>query len=179
MANARLYSPLQETSLVVLRTLIGWHFLYEAYFKLMMPGWSAEGAPLAPWSSSGFLKASSGPLGSLAQRMMAAGWTTWIDGTIKIALLLVGVSLILGLLTRIGCVGAMALLTLFYLAAVPLTGIPQAGNEGTYLIVNKTLIEGVAVLVLFAFDTGRIAGLDLLLANRKSTPLANLNEAKG
>jgi thiosulfate dehydrogenase [quinone] large subunit len=61
MANGRLYSPLQEISLVVLRTLIGWHFLYEAYFKLMMPGWSADGVPLAPWSSSGFLKASVRP----------------------------------------------------------------------------------------------------------------------
>ena len=34
--------------------------------------------------------------------------------------------------------------------------------EGTYLIVNKNLIEAAAVGVLFAFRTGRIAGLDAL-----------------
>jgi len=27
----------QSISLVVLRTLIGWHFLYEAYYKLNLP----------------------------------------------------------------------------------------------------------------------------------------------
>ena len=31
-------------ALVVLRTLIGWHFAYEGYYKLMLPGWSRGGA---------------------------------------------------------------------------------------------------------------------------------------
>jgi thiosulfate dehydrogenase (quinone) large subunit len=170
------YSSLQEISLIALRTLIGWHFLYEAYYKLMLPGWSADGTPLAPWSSAGFLKASSGPLGALLQKVMNSGWTPWIDNTVKIGLLLVGVSLILGLLTRLGCIGAMLLLSLFYLSAVPVAGLPQPGSEGTYLIVNKTLIEGVAVLVLFAFNTGRIAGIDLLLANRRASAAHTLEE---
>jgi hypothetical protein len=34
--------------------------------------------------------------------------------------------------------------------------------EGTYLLVNKNLIEACAVAVLFAFRTGSIAGLDRL-----------------
>jgi thiosulfate dehydrogenase [quinone] large subunit len=179
MNNGNRYSSLQEISLVALRTLIGWHFLYEGYYKLMLPGWSADGAPLAPWSSAGFLKASSGPLGALFRKLVNAGWTPWIDNTVKIGLLLVGISLILGLLTRISCIGAMLLLALFYLSAVPLAGTPQAGSEGTYLIVNKTLIEGIAVLVLFAFDTGRIAGIDLLLANRKRSAIRPVPQEEG
>lgn len=169
MNNGNRYTSLQGISLITLRTLIGWHFLYEGYYKLMLPGWSADGAPLAPWTSAGFLRASSGPLGALFQKLVNAGWTPWIDNTVKIGLVLVGISLILGLLTKIGCTGALLLLSLFYLSAVPLAATPQAGSEGTYLIVNKTLIEGAAVLVIFAFDTGRIAGLDLFLANRKSS----------
>nr|MBA3572564.1 hypothetical protein [Pyrinomonadaceae bacterium] len=43
---------------------------------------------------------------------------------------------------------------------------PQPGNEGTYLLVNKTLIEAAGVIVLLAFNTGAIAGLDLLLTNQ-------------
>ena len=179
MNNEMRYSSLQEVSLVALRTLIGWHFLYEGYYKLMLPAWSADGTPLAPWSSAGFLKASAGPLGALFQKLVNAGWTPWIDNTVKIGLLLVGISLILGLFTRFGCIGAMFLLALFYLSAVPLAGTPQAGSEGTYLIVNKTLIEGAAVLVLFAFDTGRIAGLDLLLANRRSAISQSMPEQEG
>jgi hypothetical protein len=54
------------------------------------------------------------------------------------------------------------MLTLFYVTALPLSGVPQPGMEGNYMIVNKTLIEWVAVVVLRSFPTGRIAGLDLL-----------------
>ncbi len=153
----------QQVSLIVLRTLIGWHFLYEGYYKLMLPAWSPEGVPLAAWTSAGYLKAASGPLAWLFQRMIDAGWIGWIDATVKVSLLLIGLSLILGLFTRVGCWGALFFLTLFYLLSVPLAGVPQPGNEGTYLIVNKTLIEAAAVGVLLAFNTGAIAGLDLLL----------------
>ena len=57
-------------------------------------------------------------------------------------------------------------MTLFYAAAIPLGGVPAPGAEGTYLVVNKTLIEWGAVLVVALFRTGRLAGLDLLLARR-------------
>jgi hypothetical protein len=68
----------------------------------------------------------------------------------------------------VGSWGAAALLATFYLSAVPTTGLPQAGTEGAYLLVSKTLIELVAVLVLLSFHTGRIAGLDLLLPSLRT-----------
>ena len=40
-------SSWQQIALIALRTLIGWHFLYEGYYKLALPGWSADGAPIA------------------------------------------------------------------------------------------------------------------------------------
>ncbi len=55
-------ATLQQTLLVVLRTLIGWHFLYEGYTKLLQPAWGRLGAPLAAWSSAAYLKAATGPL---------------------------------------------------------------------------------------------------------------------
>jgi thiosulfate dehydrogenase [quinone] large subunit len=57
---------------------------------------------------------------------------------------------------------------LFYLSQPPLSGMPQAGAEGSYLFVNKHLIEFAAVLTLMAFRTGAIAGLDRL--RRRSSP---------
>ncbi len=162
-----LLSGAQQAALVILRTLIGWHFLYEGYYKLMLPAWSSDGKPFPPWTSAGYLKAASGPLAHVFQWLIDAGWIGWIDNTVKVSLLLIGLSLILGLLTRAGCWGALFFLTLFYLLAIPLAGAPQPGAEGTYLIVNKTLIEGAAVGVLLAFNTGAIAGLDLLLASRR------------
>src|SRR5215813_5474011 len=168
-------SGAQQAALVILRTLIGWHFLYEGYYKLMLPAWSADGKPLPPWTSAGYLKSASGPLARVFQWMIDAGWIGWIDKTVETSLLLIGLSLILGLLTRVGCWGALFFLTLFYLLAIPTAGAPQPGNEGTYLIVNKTMIEGAAVGVLLAFNTGAIAGLDVLLARRL---LARWKDAK-
>ena len=159
-------SSAQSFSLIVLRTLIGWHFLYEAYYKIASPAWSPSGGPLTPWSSAAFLKGASGPLAGLFQRLINAGLTPWIDRTVKIALLLIGLSLILGLFTKVGAWAGLFFLSLFYLLYVPTLGVPQPHLEGTYLIVNKTLIEAAAVGVLLAFNTGKIAGLDLLLARR-------------
>ena len=160
----------QSVALIVLRTLIGWHFLYEAYFKIMSPAWSrSSGTPLTPWTSAGYLQGASGPFGAIFHRLVNAGWSAWLDRSVKVALLVIGLSLILGLFTRVGLGLALAMLSLFYLLYVPTLGIPQPNNEGTYLIVNKTLIEAAAVAVLLMFDTGRIAGLDLFLRRRKSS----------
>ncbi len=162
-------SPFQQTALVLLRTLIGWHFLYEGYYKFSLPAWTPDGKPLPAFSSLGYINAAtSGPLSSVAKWAVDAGLLPWIDRLIIFGLLAVGISLMLGLLTRIGCIGGLLLLALFYFTAIPTAGLPQTGAEGTYLLVNKTLIEGLAVLALFAFDTGRIAGLDRLWADRRA-----------
>lgn len=168
MTNDTSYRPVQQVALIALRTVIGWHFLYEAYYKITSPAWSPAGAPLVRWTSAGYLKGASGPLARLFQRMVDAGWTPWIDRTVKISLLLIGLSLILGLFARVGSWGALLFLSMFYLLYIPTIGVPQPNNEGTYLIVNKTLIEAAAVCVLLVFDTGAIAGLDLLWKRKRS-----------
>jgi thiosulfate dehydrogenase [quinone] large subunit len=152
----------QGVALVVLRTLVGWHFLYEGYYKLVLPAWSPAGAPLAAWSAGGYLRGATGPLSPAFRALAASSLAGWIDLAVPIALVLVGLSLVLGLFTRRGCQGAVLLLALFYLAAIPLDGVPRPGAEGTYLLVNKTLIELAAALVLLASRTETIAGLDLL-----------------
>jgi uncharacterized membrane protein YphA (DoxX/SURF4 family) len=73
----------------------------------------------------------------------------------------------LGLFTQVGCIGAMALLTMFYLSAIPTSGLADPRLEGTYLLVNKNLIEAAAVAALFVFRTGPIAGLDRLWKRRR------------
>src|SRR5262245_21279800 len=158
----------QQVALIVLRTLIGWHFLYEAYYKLVSPAWSPAGVPLTPWTAAGYLKGASGPLAGVFQRLVDSPMMPWVDRSVKVALLLIGVSLILGLFTRVGATGALLLLSTFYLLYIPTMGVPQPNAEGTYLIVNKKLIEAAAVLVLLVFDTGKIAGLDLLFLKRAS-----------
>jgi thiosulfate dehydrogenase (quinone) large subunit len=167
----RSLTSFQQTALIILRTAVGWHFLYEGIYKLRLPAWSADGHPLAAWTSAGFIKgAASGPLAKLATSAVSHGFLAIIDKALMVGITLVGLSLILGLLTRLGCIGGVLLLSLFYFLAIPTTGMPQTGAEGNYLIVNKTLIEGVAVLLLAAFDTGQIAGLDRLWRRKRYVP---------
>lgn len=152
----------QSAALILLRTAVGWHFLYEGAYKLLLPGWTRTGTPLPAWSAAGYL-AHAGPAFDWMSRPPVIGW---LDRLMPIALAAVGVSLTLGLFTRIGSWGAVVFLLLFYVSALPLTGLHQPGAEGAYLVVNKNLVELFAVFVLIAFDTGRIAGLDLLLDRR-------------
>jgi thiosulfate dehydrogenase (quinone) large subunit len=158
----------QQVSLIALRTAVGWHFAYEGFYKLMLPGWSRTGQLVAPWSAKGYLQGATGPLAPLFHALAgSAAMTQTIDLMVPVALLLIGLSLMLGLLTQVGCAGAMAFLALFYLSQPPFTGMPQTGAEGTYLFVNKNLIELVAVMAVMAFRTGWIAGLDQIWMARR------------
>ena len=153
-------SGTQQFLLVALRTLIGWHFLYEGYFKLATPGWGPDGQPLAAWSSAGYLRGATGPLTSVFHAAAASPWLGTIDTIVAASLVAIGLGLMLGLFTQLASAGGMALLALFYVSAIPFDGVPGPRLEGAYLIVNKNLIELAALAVVFTFKTGRIAGLD-------------------
>ncbi len=118
-------SSAQKIALIVLRTLIGWHFLYEGYYKWILPAWGSDGKIIQKWSSAGYLKAAAGPLSGLFHRVAEGSWILWIDRAIIVGLILIGLSLLLGALTRIGCWAAILLLSLFYLSSPPLQGLPN------------------------------------------------------
>jgi len=153
MSN-RTYSGLQLTTLVALRWLIGWHLLYEGIAKILNPY----------WTSAGFLSGSEGPLAGLFLWMASApGRLAAVDALNEWGLVLLGLGLILGLFTRTTTVFAMLLLALYYLGNPPWMGIESSvPAEGSYLIVNKTLIELAALGVLLAFPTGGLVGLDAI-----------------
>src|SRR5262245_19478532 len=109
-------------ALIGLRVLIGWHFLYEGYFKLLRPAWGPNGAALVVWSAAGYLRVATGPLADLFHVLGNASWIGTLDLGIAVALVLVGLSLMLGVFVRAGCIAAMTLLLLFYLSAMPLSG---------------------------------------------------------
>jgi thiosulfate dehydrogenase [quinone] large subunit len=75
-------------------------------------------------------------------------------------LTLIGLSLLLGLLTRVSAVAGMILLLFYYLSHPPFPGIESIfPSDGSYFIVNKTLVEMVALWVVFAFPTSQFIGL--------------------
>ncbi len=155
------YSNVQLFWLVALRVLIGWHFLYEGLTKLINPNWSSVGYLL---DSEGFLKEFYISLASNPTTLSV------IDFLNIWGLILIGLGLILGLLTRISTIAGVLLLALYYFSHPPCVGFKYAlPMEGSYLIVNKILIEMIALALLFVFPTGKRIGIDRLICrkNRK------------
>ena len=114
----------------------------RAYVKLAVPAWSRQGAPLPAWSASGYRHAAKGPLASAFHALAGSPPAGWTDLLVPIGLVLVRLSLTLGLFTQAGCSAALALLTLFYFAMIPVTGVPKPNGEGAYLIVRPPCASG-------------------------------------
>jgi thiosulfate dehydrogenase [quinone] large subunit len=155
------------TTIVVLRVLIGWHFLYEGLSKLTTPGWSA----------AGYLTQSRGPFAGLF-RGMAADPNVLANVNLlnKWGLTAIGLGLILGCFTRTAAVSGLVVILLFYLCNPPFVGyyysIPA---EGSYLVVNKNLVEAAALAVILVTGSGREVGLDRIihgLLRRSPRPVA-------
>ena len=142
-------------SIVLLRVLIGWHFLYEGVAKLSKPAWSA----------AGYLLQSKGALAGVFKWMAGnPNVLEWVNPLNMWGLTLIGLGLILGCFTRLSAAAGLLIVLLFYLANPPWVGyfysIPM---EGSYLIVNKNLVEIAALAVIFFTGSGRVAGLDRII----------------
>ena len=154
--NPRQPGAWQEAVLVLLRMAIGWHFLYEGLVKILTPG----------WTSAPFLAES---------RWLLSGAFHWIashPAALRVVdllnvwgLVLIGLALLVGAFSRFAAVSGVVLLGLYYVASPPLAGLPaNGGAEGSYLIVNKNLVEILALCVVAAFPARGFFGLERALA---------------
>lgn len=160
MTNAdRPYTGFQLGALVTLRLLIGWHFFYEGVAKLVNPYWTAaEYLDQASWLFAGVFKGIAASPGAI----------TVVDTLNVWGLMAIGLGLLLGLLARPAAIAGIALLVLYYIVAPPFVGLAYSmPTEGSYLVVNKVLIEAIALLVLVAFPTGRQFGLDGVIFRKR------------
>jgi thiosulfate dehydrogenase [quinone] large subunit len=79
-------------------------------------------------------------------------------------LVAVGLGLVLGCFTRLASLGGMLLILMFYLCNPPFVGYFYAiPTEGSYLVVNKNLVELAALAVLFLTRSGHVAGFDRII----------------
>ena len=159
MSNAKTlknYTSIQIFLLVALRLLIGWYFLYEGIVKISNPD----------WSSYGYLMDSHGAFASFFHNMAAkANVVAAVDWLNKWGLTFIGLGLILGFLTQFALFFGMLLLIMYYCSHPPLASVTYLmPQEGSYLWVNKTLIEVFTLALLMAFPTGHIAGIDRFIS---------------
>jgi len=145
----------QLWTVVVLRVLIGWHFLYEGLTKL-----SAES-----WSAAGLLNQARGPLSGLFKWMASdPNVLEKVNFLNMWGLTAIGLGLILGCFTRTASASGILLLVLFYFCNPPFVGyFYSVPTEGSYLIVNKNLVEAAALAVVFTTGSGLVVGLDRII----------------
>jgi thiosulfate dehydrogenase (quinone) large subunit len=149
------YTQCQMNALVLLRVLIGWHFLYEGLAKMMK----------GTWSAAGFLSQSKWILADLFKWIANTPSVLNVVNALNIyGLIAIGLGLILGCFTRLASYSGMLLILLYFFCNPPFVGLYYSiPMEGNYMIVNKNLVEAAGLLVIAVTGSGKYLGLDLVI----------------
>jgi uncharacterized membrane protein YphA (DoxX/SURF4 family) len=151
--------------ITVLRMAIGWHFLYEGLAKLMAGNWTSYGYLM---NTSGFLSDFYHWLASYPSSVnMVDFLNIW-------GLILIGMALFSGILTKLASIAGFFLLLLYYFAYPPFGASLLRSGEGQFLFVDRNLLEALTLLLLvFIREKGwGIDTLYLFFMNRKSAAQA-------
>lgn len=135
---------ISPTLIVALRLALGVIFTYAGLSHLMTPGWSAAGFLSHAQTFSAFY----GWLGSPALAPTVSAINEW-------ALLLLGLSLLLGLFVRVSSMFGIILMGLYYF---PNLHFPLVGTTG--FLVDDHVIYILVLLLMIQSRAGRIWGLE-------------------
>lgn len=137
----------------VLRIFIGWHFLYEGIVKLFNPNWSSASFLMeSKWLFSGFFHW----LIRNPPTLQAVDFiNTW-------GLLIIGLSLFIGLFTRIASIFGALLLLLYYIASPPFvySSLPSTSH---FYIINYNLIEAIILVGLASLPKNYLWSIQRLI----------------
>ncbi|MFZ0282991.1 MAG: DoxX family protein, partial [Bacteroidales bacterium] len=170
MKSKTSHSQVHIYLLTIVRIAVGWHFLYEGIAKLIAGNWSSA-AYLAgsKWIFAPFFHWMAGNAGIVAAVDFVNIW----------GMILVGTGLMLGLFSRWASAGGALMLFFYFIAYPPIPGymfgVPA---EGSYLWVNRNLIEFLVLLALVFLSSEYLFGLDRLYSRWKEEkarkPVADL-----
>jgi thiosulfate dehydrogenase [quinone] large subunit len=154
------YNRTQLVALILLRLVIGWHFMFEGLAKCLNPKWSALGYLM---DAKGFLSGFYYYLGNTPEVL------TIINQLNKYGLTIIGFCLIVGLISRWASFGAIGFLVLYYFSHIPFIGAEFAlPTEGNYLWIDKNMIEIFALIVIIYLPTSHIIGIDRFFNKEKT-----------
>ena len=129
--------------LAVGRIALGWIFFYAGLVKILDASWSAAGFLANAKTFSGLYAWFAGP--------SVIGVVNFIN---EWALLLLGISLILGLFVRWSAIPGALLMVLYYFAG---NAFPVVANG---FIVDDHVIYAALLILFFVMDAGNYFGLD-------------------
>ena len=151
MTEKTKYSKSQSAVLIILRLVIGYHFLYEGMVKLLSPQWTSAPFLLqADWLFSGFFHwlAGNAAMLSLVNFLNICGQ------------IFIGLGLLIGLFSTTAAVAGAVMIALYYIAVPPFVG--------SYSFVDRNLLEFFALIITAQFPTSNILGLDILIEKKRS-----------
>ncbi|MFT6843502.1 MAG: thiosulfate dehydrogenase [quinone] large subunit [Psychroserpens sp.] len=150
MKSLQKYSITQISILVLLRWLIGVHFLMEGLNKLTS----------SFWSSKPFLMQSNWVFSDVFIGITEIQWLLNTVDFLNIwGQIIIGLCLVLGLFTKWTAFAGALLLFLYYAAAPPFVY--------NFSFIDKNIIELFSFLIVAIFPTSQIVGLDLFLNFKK------------
>jgi len=130
-----------KTIITIIRAAVGWHFLYEGCIKLFAENWSAASYLN---NTYGFLS------GFYHWLAISPGRLAVVDFLNVWGLILIGLALFIGLLSRWASLAGALLLVLYYFAYPPF-GITLLTGDGSVYIINQLFIEASILIFLFCY----------------------------
>jgi thiosulfate dehydrogenase (quinone) large subunit len=140
-----LETPLHRSLILFFRVAIGWVFLYAAIHQILDPHWSAEGF----LSHTKTFHLIYGPLAASSAMPL-------IDFCVKYGHLLIGLSLISGLMVRVSGPFGIALMLVYWTAHLD---FPYVSSPLNFLL-DEHIVYAVLIVYLMAVRAGHVVGLD-------------------
>ncbi len=141
----------ERVLLFLLRIAMAWTFLYAASHQVFDPGWSA----------TGFL-AHTKTFHGLFAPLTAPAIGPAVSFLVEYGHLLIGLSLLLGLMTRASSVAAIVLMILYWMAHMDFPYISDTNN----FIVDEHVVYALVLGLLIVTHAGHVWGLDALVSRQ-------------
>lgn len=144
-------NPASRSLILLLRLSMAWTFLYAASHQVFA-GWSVAGFLGSAKTFHGFFEMFTGP-----------GIAPAITFLVSWGHLLIGISLLIGLLVRVSASFGIALMVLYWMAHMNFPYISDTNN----LLVDEHVIDALVLGLMMATHAGHRWGLDAWAAEQK------------
>lgn len=144
----------QHAIVLLLRLSMAWVFLYAASHQVLVPGWSVTGFLGTAKTFHGFFQLFAGPVIAPV-----------VSFLVEYGHLLIGLSLLTGLLVRVSSLAAIGLMILYWMAHM---NFPYISNTNNF-IVDEHIVYALVLALLIARHAGHIVGLDAWISRWRAS----------